>query len=85
VPRDTRADAERLRGAISRLTELLRERLELGELAAAVARDACGLVDAESCSVMLLDQPRQELACYAAHGLTPEEMRENGSRASPRA
>jgi diguanylate cyclase (GGDEF)-like protein len=25
---------------------------------------------------MLLDQPRQELACYAAHGLTPEEMRE---------
>jgi diguanylate cyclase (GGDEF)-like protein len=76
VPRDTLADVARLREAIARLTALLRERLELGELAAAVARDACALIEAESCSVMLLDKERQLLACYAAHGLTPDEVRE---------
>jgi len=41
-----------------------------------VARDACDLVGAESCSVMLVDGARQVLSCYAAHGLTPEEIRE---------
>jgi two-component system, cell cycle response regulator len=68
--------ASRLQQAIARLTALLRERMELGELASAVARDACDLVGAESCSVMLLDTARQQLSCYAAHGLTPEEVRE---------
>jgi diguanylate cyclase (GGDEF)-like protein len=69
-------EASGLQRAVARLAELLRERRELGDLAAAVARDACDLVSAESCSVMLVDQPRQMLSCYAAHGLTPEEMRE---------
>ena len=50
--------------------------MELGELAAAVARDACALVGADSCSVMLLDTARQSLSCYAAHGLTADEVRE---------
>jgi diguanylate cyclase (GGDEF)-like protein len=48
----------------------------VGELAAAVARDAADLSGAESCSVMLVDNARQMLSCYAAHGLTPEEVRE---------
>jgi diguanylate cyclase (GGDEF)-like protein len=69
-------DASGLSRAVSRLATLLRERKELGELAAAVARDACDLAGAESCSVMLVDSARQILSCYAAHGLTPDEIRE---------
>jgi diguanylate cyclase (GGDEF)-like protein len=69
-------DASGLSRAVSRLATLLRERKELGELASAVARDACDLAGAESCSVMLVDAARQMLSCYAAHGLTPDEMRE---------
>jgi diguanylate cyclase (GGDEF)-like protein len=65
-----------LQRAVARLTELLRDRMELGELASAVAHDACELSSAESCSVMLVDANRQILSCYAAHGLGPEEMRE---------
>ena len=66
----------RLRQAIARLSALLRERGDVGELAAAVARDACELVGAESCSVMLLDADRMQLSCYAAHGLSVDEVRE---------
>jgi diguanylate cyclase (GGDEF)-like protein len=69
-------DATGLQRAVARLAELLRERKELGDLAAAVARDACDLSGAESCSVMLVDSARQMLSCYAAHGLTPDEIRE---------
>jgi diguanylate cyclase (GGDEF)-like protein len=50
--------------------------VELGELATAVARDACALVEAESCSVMLLDTSRKVLSFYAAHGLTSDEVRQ---------
>jgi diguanylate cyclase (GGDEF)-like protein len=66
----------RLRDAVARLSTILRERKDVGELAAVVARDACALVGAESCSVMLLDTDRKQLSCFAAHGLSPEEVRE---------
>ncbi len=66
----------RLRAAIARLSTLLSQRGDVGELAAAVARDACELVGAESCSVMLLDADHKQLSCYAAHGLSAEEVRE---------
>src|SRR5439155_16884010 len=66
----------RLREAIARLSALLRERGDVGELAAAVAKDACELAGAESCSVMLLDADRKQLSCYAAHGLSGDEVRE---------
>jgi diguanylate cyclase (GGDEF)-like protein len=66
----------RLREAIARLSALLRERRDVGELAALVAKDACHLVGAESCSVMLLDADRKQLSAYAAHGLSAEEVRE---------
>ncbi len=68
--------AVRLRDAMVQLSALLRGRAELGELASAVARDACKLVEADSCAVMLLDAQRAVLSSYAAHGLTPEETRE---------
>src|SRR4051812_7262800 len=69
-------DASGLQRAVGRLATLLRERKEVGDLAAAVARDACDLSGAESCSVMLVDSARQTLSCYAAHGLTADEVRE---------
>ena len=62
-------------GAIARLTELLRQRMELGELAAAVARDACERWSADSCSVMLLDNARLGADwMYASHGLPSDEV-----------
>ena len=66
----------RLRDAVARLSTLLRERRDVGELADAVARDACGLIGADSCSVMLLDEEKKQLSCFAAHGLSAEEVRE---------
>ena len=41
-----------------------------------IARETLGLVGADSCSVMLLDDPRTELLCRASCGLSPEESRE---------
>src|SRR5688572_20786548 len=74
---DARKDKyKRVFGVLFNITKVINSEVELGGLLSFIAREACSLVGADSCSIMLLDEARQELLSKAAHGLTPEEEAE---------
>jgi len=67
---------ERYRASFRALFEVakaLTENLALDEILRRIAREACNLVQARECSIMLLDQWGERLLTAAAYGLTEEE------------
>lgn len=72
-PEVSKGSYKRILGVLFHLTKLVNEGVPLNELLQAVARASVDLVGADSCSIMLLDESRQELLSKASHGLTPEE------------
>ncbi|HEV8320408.1 MAG TPA: sensor domain-containing diguanylate cyclase [Myxococcota bacterium] len=62
--------------ALFEIAKALAADLTLEDLLRQVAREACTLVEATACSIMLFDQSRKRLLTAAAHGLTVAEERE---------
>jgi diguanylate cyclase (GGDEF)-like protein len=60
---------------LASISNTIAQGVDLDPLIALIARETLGLVSADSCSVMLLDEHRTELLCRAACGLSPDEQR----------
>jgi signal transduction histidine kinase len=65
------SDAERLR-RLQALTDAALSSLELDELLAALLERSRGILDADTCAVLILDEQRNELVARAAVGLEEE-------------
>ncbi|MBX5483437.1 MAG: GGDEF domain-containing protein [Myxococcaceae bacterium] len=72
-PEVSKGGYKRILGVLFHLTRLVNEGVPFPELLQAVARSASDLTGADSCSIMLLDDTKQELLSKASSGLTPEE------------
>lgn len=72
-PDVTRGQYKRIFSVLFQLTKQINEAVPLPALLRSVSQAAVELVDADSCAIMLLDEPRSELLCKAAVGLPPEE------------
>lgn len=72
-PDVTRGQYKRIFSVLFQLTKQINEAVPLPALLRSVSGAAVELVDADSCSIMLLDEQRSELLCKAAVGLPPEE------------
>jgi len=64
---------KRVISVLFQLTKKINEAVPLPDLLRAVAAAAVDLLDADTCSVMLLDDARTELLSKASAGLPPEE------------
>jgi len=64
---------KRIFSVLFQLTKKVNESAPLNDLLRSVAQAATELVEANSCSIMLLDELRCELLSKASFGLTPEE------------
>lgn len=65
----------RIFAVLSAISNTIAQGVGLDALIGLIARETVGLVQADSCSIMLFDEQRTELLCRAACGLSPEEMR----------
>jgi diguanylate cyclase (GGDEF)-like protein len=65
---------QRLPAALFEIGKLIGGDLDPGVLLARIAELICQLIDANTCSVMLLDGERQRLLARAAYGLRTERM-----------
>jgi diguanylate cyclase (GGDEF)-like protein len=61
--------------ALFAVAKALTEELSLDDILRKIAREACHIVGAHECSIMLLDETRSRLLTAASHGLTPDEER----------
>ncbi len=73
TPEVSRGSYKRILGVLFHLTKLVNEGVGLQTLLRAVSDASVGLVGADSCSIMLLDEGREELLCKAASGLSDQE------------
>jgi diguanylate cyclase (GGDEF)-like protein len=64
----------RLPSVLFEIGKLIGSDLDPGQLLSRISELVCTLLDAEACSVMLLDAARQRLLARAAHGLRAERM-----------
>lgn len=64
----------RLPSVLFEIGKLVGSDLDPGVLLSRISELICQLVDAQACSVMLLDAPRQRLLAKAAYGLRTERM-----------
>src|SRR5215212_11287803 len=64
----------RLPAALFEIGKLIGSDLDPGILLSRIAELVCQLIDAKSCSVMLLDADRKRLLAKAAYGLRTERM-----------
>src|SRR5215212_7333665 len=64
----------RLPAALFEIGKLIGSDLDPGILLSRIAELVCQLIDAKSCSVMLLDADRNRLLAKAAYGLRTERM-----------
>jgi diguanylate cyclase (GGDEF)-like protein len=69
---DTNARYQRLFAVLFEITKMINSGMELTHLLRRIAGEVTGLMGANSCSIMLLDEERRELMCKAASGLGPE-------------
>jgi diguanylate cyclase (GGDEF)-like protein len=76
VPELSQGRYKRIFGVLFQLTKLVNSGVGLPELLRAVATSAVDLAGADACSIMLLDEGREELLCKASHGLPEEEEAE---------
>lgn len=65
---------ERLPAVLFEVGKLLGSDMDAGQLLSRLSKLLCELVDAEACSVMLLDTERTTLLAKAAYGLRTERM-----------
>src|SRR5689334_16668043 len=65
---------EKLPAALFEIGKLIGSDLDPGILLSRIAELICQLIDAKSCSVMLLDADRKRLLAKAAYGLRTERM-----------
>ncbi len=65
---------EKLPAALFEIGKLIGSDLDPGILLSRIAELMCQLIDAKSCSVMLLDAKRERLLAKAAYGLRTERM-----------
>jgi diguanylate cyclase (GGDEF)-like protein len=72
-PEVTRGQYKRIFTVLFQLTKKINEAIPLPELLRSVAHAAVELVDAEACSIMLLDEQRSELLSKASAGLPADE------------
>jgi diguanylate cyclase (GGDEF)-like protein len=72
---NTAARYRRIFAALSAISNHIAGGVGLDSLIGLIARETLGLVRADACSIMLFDEPRQELLCRAACGLPEEEAR----------
>ena len=70
---DTNVRYQRLFSVLFEITKLINSGMELTHLLRRIAGEVVALMDANSCSVMLLDEERSELLCKAASGLPQAE------------
>ena len=75
-PETTAVRYRRIFEVLAGISSTIAQGVDLDPLIGLIARETLGLVGADSCSVMLLDDQRTELLCRAACGLAPEEMRD---------
>ncbi|MBS2029478.1 MAG: GGDEF domain-containing protein [Deltaproteobacteria bacterium] len=76
MPEFSQGRYKRIFGVLFQLTKLVNSGAALPDLLRAVATSAVDLVGADACSIMLLDDARQELLCKASHGLPAEDEAE---------
>ena len=67
-------ELQKLPAALFEIGKLVGSDLDPGILLSRIAELICQLIDAKSCSVMLLDAPRKRLLAKAAYGLRTERM-----------
>jgi len=67
-------ELEKLPAALFEIGKLIGSDLDPGILLSRIAELICQLIDAKSCSVMLLDADRKRLLAKAAYGLRTERM-----------
>ncbi|MBI5528085.1 MAG: sensor domain-containing diguanylate cyclase [Deltaproteobacteria bacterium] len=72
---DTNARYQRIFSVLFEITKLINSGMDLEQLLRRIAAEVMGLIGANSCSIMLLDEERHELLCKAAGGLTAEQER----------
>jgi len=65
---------QKLPAALFEIGKLIGSELDPGILLARIAQLICQLIDAEACSVMLIDADRKRLLAKAAYGLRTEHM-----------
>ncbi len=71
---DPRGRDNEVLATLFEVTRHLNEGSDLETVLAVIAEAACGLSDADSASVLLLDERREKLLCRASHGLTQHEI-----------
>lgn len=65
---------QKLPAALFEIGKLIGSELDPGILLSRIAQLICQLIDAEACSVMLIDAARRRLLAKAAYGLRTEQM-----------
>lgn len=70
---DSKGQYKRIFTVLFQLTKKVNEGGALTDLLKMVAKAATELIDADSCSIMLLDESGRELLSKASHGLSAEE------------
>jgi len=69
------AKLERLPRILFEIGKVVSSGEDLGEMLSRIAELSCELVDADACSIMLLDNARTQLTGKAAHGLRGRDIR----------
>ena len=67
-------ELQKLPAALFEIGKLIGSELDPGILLSRIAQLICQLIDAEACSVMLIDAGRKRLLAKAAYGLRTEHL-----------
>src|SRR5579884_2586243 len=76
LPELSQGRYKRIFGVLFQLTKLVNSGAALPDLLRAVSTSAVDLTGADACSIMLLDEAREELLCKASFGLREDEEAE---------